>query len=82
MNTKPQKPPKEALLFAKMVREARGVIDEKQTYRMKLPDGRVLAFSGADLLRTGEAYAEMIEAADRGDEDAERRAFLKTLALD
>lgn len=67
---------------AKKLAKVRSFIDEKQSYRFRMPDGTVVEFSGAELIRTGEAFAELLEAGNSGDNERMLAALQRVAAID
>jgi|GEM_PF-5748027 len=67
---------------AKKLAKVRSFIDEKQSYRFRMPDGTVVEFSGAELIRTGEAFAELLEAGNSGDSERMLAALQRVAAID
>ena len=76
------KPTKEMLKQADVLKKCASFIDEKQTYKMKIPYGSVMEFSGSELIRTGEAFAELLAAGESGDDEKMRRALQRVAAID
>jgi hypothetical protein len=65
---KPRKPTAEMIRDAKKLKQAKAFIDPQKTFRIGLPDGEIMEFSGTQLLDTAAAFAEMIDAGESGDE--------------
>jgi hypothetical protein len=66
---------------ADRLRDARKVIPPWQTFRIDMGGGRYQECTGADLIKTAEAFAALAEAQRRGDEEEIRRA-LKRIEAD
>jgi hypothetical protein len=43
-------------------------VDPFRTYHVQMPDGRVWRVDGADLIRTGQAAADLVRAIRTGDD--------------
>jgi hypothetical protein len=76
------KPPEQMMKDANKLAKVRSFIDEKQSYRFRMPDGTVVEFSGAELIRTGEAFAELLEAGNSGDNERMLAALQRVAAID
>ena len=75
------KPTKQMMKDAKKLANARSFVDEKKLYRMELPDGGMMEVSGAELIRTGEAFAELLAAGASGDAERMRAALQRVAAV-
>jgi len=61
------------------LREARSKINPLETYRMRLPDGRIQEISGAELIATAEAQVSVFDAIERGESPEVIRAAFDRL---
>jgi hypothetical protein len=61
----------------RLLRDARLVIDAKQTYMMRTPDGEIEAVTGAELLETADMFTALIDAQRRGDVRALQKALIR-----
>ena len=67
---------------AKKLVQVRKFIDSKQTYRFQMPDGSIIEYSGEQLIQTGEAFAELVQAGNSGDDNKMRAALQKIAELE
>jgi len=76
------KPTKEMIEHGKKLALARQHIDKNRVYKMQLPTGEVVEYTGEQLIRTGEAFAELIAAGASGNDDRSRAALHKIATID
>ena len=76
------KPTKQMMVDAKKLKNARRYIDEKRMYRMEFPNGKIFEYSGAEVIRTCEALAELLYASNSGDDERVKAAVQRINAID
>lgn len=68
--------------YAKKMSKIRSILDQNQKYQIEMPDGSLKKISGDELICTGEAFVEFLEACNNGDKKRILLAIQKINACD
>jgi len=73
--------PEEILKDSKKFRRIREYVDEGKTYMVDTGNG-IMQFTGSELIRTAEAFADFVDATERGDDREIIKALERINAID